>query len=101
VTVSPLSRAMTEDQLLDAIRSYARLMGWLTYHVHDSRRSEPGFPDLVCIRGNTAWALELKTEKGRITEDQELWISAINQVENIQAMVIRPSQLDEIIRLMR
>ena len=39
----------TEDQWQSAVIEYARLMGWLVYHTHDSRHSEKGFPDLVLV----------------------------------------------------
>jgi hypothetical protein len=96
-----LAGEVSEKQLMEAIRHYAKLRGYLTYHTYDSRRSDPGFPDLICVRGEAAWALELKTEKGRVTEDQKAWIDALNDVEEVRALIVRPSQLDEIINLMR
>ena len=42
---------MTEKQFQSHIVQYAKMRGWLVYHTHDSRRSEPGFPDLVAGKG--------------------------------------------------
>ena len=41
---------LTEKQWLEQVRTLAKLFGWLTYHPHQSMRSEPGYPDLTLIR---------------------------------------------------
>jgi hypothetical protein len=75
-----MARAMTEDQLLNAVRQYARLMGWLTFHVHDSRRSEPGYPDLTLVRGGRLIFAELKKEGGKVTPEQRAWLTELGDV---------------------
>ena len=94
MTASPLARNMSEKQLLAAIREYARLRKWLCYHTHDSRRSEPGFPDLVLARDRLIVA-ELKSEKGRLTEEQRAWITTLENIAkhspgNMEVFVWRP-----------
>lgn len=42
-----LDAAMTEGELQQAIIDLARVLGLLIYHPYDSRRSEPGYPDLT------------------------------------------------------
>ena len=69
---------ITESQMLAAVRQAAKLGGWLCYHTHDSRRSEPGFPDLVLVRPPVILFLELKGPKGRATPEQRHWIATIN-----------------------
>ena len=41
---------MTEKKFQAAVLQIANMYGWLAYHTHDSRRSAPGFPDLVLVR---------------------------------------------------
>ena len=44
---------MTEKQFMAQVVELAKLKGWLVYHTYDSRRSEPGFPDLCMVRKGT------------------------------------------------
>lgn len=80
---------MTERHLQDNIVRLAKLLGWLCYHTHDSRKSTAGFPDLVLVRqyrqpGRALFA-ELKTERGRLSPAQETWCHALG------AHIWRPS----------
>lgn len=71
---------MTEQQFQNQVLALVRAMGLLVYHTHDSRRSQPGFPDLVIVGAKAALFRELKTETGKVSPDQERWIAALNLV---------------------
>lgn len=62
--------AWNEKHLQQQVIHLARWLGWWTHHHYDSRRSEPGWPDLVMLRGDRALFRELKTTKGRVTQAQ-------------------------------
>jgi hypothetical protein len=47
------------------------------YHTHNSRRSEPGFPDLTVVGAHGVLFRELKSERGRVTADQRRWLDAL------------------------
>lgn len=83
-----------------AVVRYATLMGWTTYHTHDSRRSDPGFPDLVLIRRPRVVFAELKAERGRLRLAQLFWIEELRACGQA-AYVWRPSQWREIERVLR
>ena len=85
---------MTEKQFQAQVVRFAKMQGWICYHTYDSRRSEPGFPDLVLVKDRILYR-ELKTESGRLTKPQKAWGCAIVQAGGDWA-VWRPSQLDEI-----
>jgi hypothetical protein len=73
--------AMTGGQLLEkdwqrTVTDAATALGWSCFHVYDSRRSAPGFPDLVLVRERIVFA-ELKTAQGRTTPAQVAWRNAI------------------------
>lgn len=64
---------MSEERLAMVVRDAALLYEWLHYHTHDSRRSDRGFPDIVLIKGDRILWRELKTQKGKLSPDQEIW----------------------------
>lgn len=67
----------------------AKAQGWWVHHHYDSRRSEPGWPDLVLLRGDRALFRELKREKGRTTPAQEAVIGRLIRA-GLDADVWRP-----------
>lgn len=79
----------TEAQFQRAVVEYAELNQWLVYHTYDSRRSNPGFPDLVLVRDGKLIFAELKSERGRLSQDQERWLRALRRVELALAVLAR------------
>ena len=67
----------TEKEFQATVVEYAKLQGWMVYHTFDSRRSEPGFPDLVLVRGEDLAFVELKAEGKKTTEAQRRWLDAV------------------------
>ncbi|MBM4407820.1 MAG: VRR-NUC domain-containing protein [Chloroflexi bacterium] len=94
---------MTERELQDAIVQVARLHGWLVYHTYDSRRSDPGFPDLVLVhvKRGQLWFLECKSARGRVTPEQQDWLSALGAlhvvIPNLWVAVVRPAMYDVVL----
>lgn len=73
------AKAMSEKQLQSQVEELAKRMGWMGYHTHDSRRSQPGFPDLILVHPRQRRILwrELKSEIGRPTPEQQAWMSSL------------------------
>lgn len=94
---------MTEDELLQAITEAATLYGWRWTHTRRSDKAQimghPGVPDLLLAKNGRVMFLELKTEKGRITPDQQAWIDAL-MTTLTGAWVVRPSSLDFMLRVL-
>lgn len=86
-----LDRMMTEKQWQQLVVDAARANSWHVYHTFDSRRSEPGFPDLILVRDTEMLVIELKRERGTVTLDQERWLRAFSGVAGITVMVAHPS----------
>ena len=90
--MSKLSEKQFQSQIIDI----AKRCGWIHYHVPDSRRCEPGFPDFVIIKDKVLFR-ELKTEKGRLTPAQKMWGEKLTSAGANYA-VWRPSNMKEIIK---
>lgn len=84
--------AMSEATLQTRVEQLARELGWIHYHTYNSRRSQPGFPDLVLVRrGRILWR-ELKTTHGKPSADQKKWLDAL-AVANADVGIWRPMHL--------
>lgn len=92
---------MTEGQLLDTVMELGKFHGWTVTHFRPSwtehgwrtaLSGHKGFPDLVLARNGVVLIAELKTEKGRVTKEQQRWATAIGE----QYRLWRPSDLDQI-----
>jgi hypothetical protein len=70
---------VTESQLQDAVIGLCKLFGIAWYHPYFSRRSVPGWPDLALCGVRGFMLRELKTEKGRVTPDQQRWGHLLRQ----------------------
>jgi hypothetical protein len=81
VTTTPVQ--MSERQLQSAVVELAEWLGWKHYHTFDSRRSNPGFPDLTLVKDNTLLFVELKSAKGRLTAEQTEWLEALGFVATV------------------
>ena len=68
---------MPERELQNNVIEMAERLGLLVYHTHDSRRSQPGFPDLVIAGKRGIVYAELKRQRGKLTDEQQAWRQAI------------------------
>jgi hypothetical protein len=85
----------SEAVFMQQVIQLSKFYSWRYYHTHDSRRSAPGFPDLVLVRPPEILFVELKAEKGRVRPEQQEWISALHAC-GLEVHLWRPGQWDEI-----
>ena len=88
----PPLRTMSEADLDSHVRTLLRDLRLLGYHTHDSRRSEPGFPDWTITGPGGLIFRELKTQHGVLTSAQSRWGYAL-QAAGANWAVWRPGDL--------
>lgn len=78
--------AMTEVDLLRTVVEMAKWNHWLVHHQRPARtekgwrsaiQGDSGFPDLVLARDGRVLFVELKSERGRLSDGQLRWQGAL------------------------
>lgn len=104
-------RSIPESDVQDTILRTARATRWRVMRVSDSRRPVrrrgkvelvgdklcAGWPDVFLCRPPRMFAIECKTETGRLTPAQKAWLIDLRD-SGVEIAVARPSTLDEIIQ---
>ena len=96
-----LDHSLSERDFQAQVVQLAKLTGWRVYHTYDSRRSNPGFPDLVLVRAPRVILAELKRERGRVTAAQREWGETLRACPGVEYYLWRPSDWDEIEQVLR
>jgi hypothetical protein len=109
----PLTPALTlaketpEGVLLAQVRKLAKEQSFLSYHTHDSRKSEKGFPDLVLARPVSASSrgrlifAELKEQRGKATAEQALWLDVLRHtLPDLEVYFWMPSDYPTIVDIL-
>ena len=78
MTRDPRALAMSEAELMEAIRALVRDLGLHAFHAADSRRSwGRGYPDLTIAGKGGVIFREAKTEAGSLSPEQRQWGEAL------------------------
>jgi hypothetical protein len=90
-----LLSSVSEKKWQETVIGICKARGYLVYHTHDSRRCEPGFPDLVIVGHKRVIFAELKTIAGKVEPEQQAWLDALVSARQI-VFIWRPGDLEEI-----
>jgi len=93
---------VTETDLREQIRTLCKLYGWIMYFTWQSIHSPRGFPDLVLANPEQKRVIfaELKTEKGKVTANQEEWLNTLKACGQT-VYVWRPADIEAIAEILR
>ncbi len=91
---------ISEKDFRQQVVDFARLTGWHCYFTWNSMHSPKGFPDLVLVRPPELLYVELKSDTGKLTAEQEECIDILRQAGQT-VFVWRPSDDVWIERLLK
>lgn len=90
---------ITEKQFMAEVIRLAKRNGWDYSHAYDSRKSEPGLPDLLLVHPTHGIVFaELKTDTGKLTPAQAAWIGRL--APWVRVVVWRPADWELIGRVL-
>jgi hypothetical protein len=96
-----VSVAITERDLTAYVRDVAKAFGWRRYHTWLSKHSPAGFPDEVLLRPPRLVFAELKSERGKLSAEQEAWLADLRKLPGVEVYQWRPEDMDEIAEVLR
>lgn len=79
--VYPDARRLLEGNWDSKVAKHAKAVGVLSYHTHNSERSEAGFPDRVFVGDRGLMFRELKLDDtGVVSDEQAKWILFLRKI---------------------
>jgi len=105
--------AMSEAEFTTLVIQMAKTFGWLVHHQRPGRMADgrwrssiqghKGFPDLVLAHPQKykLYFVELKSETGKLSTEQEYWRDAICVSLPYHWAIWRPSDIDTIEEVLR
>ena len=93
---------VTEADLREQVRDLCKLFGWKMQFSWTSIHSPRGFPDLVLANREQKRVIfaELKSDKGKVTPQQEEWLGILKACGQI-VYVWRPGDIEDIAEILR
>lgn len=93
---------VTEANLREQVRDLCRIYGWRFYFTWTSIHSPKGFPDLTLLSSERRRVIyvELKTEKGKVTDSQRVWLDDLTDCQQ-EVYLWRPGDIEEAARILR
>ncbi len=102
-TQKAINESYTEAQFQAMVENLASMQGWLYNHNYDSRKSTKGggLPDLIMVREGRVIFAELKRQKGKTTERQQLWLWSLSVCDGVESYLWRPSDWNDIQEILK
>ena len=79
----------------------AGIMRWRAYHPALSKWSERGWPDVALVRPPRFILAELKSDKGKVTPQQQEWLDDLARCPGVEVWLWRPSDFEQIVEILR
>jgi hypothetical protein len=92
---------VSEEDFTTTVIEYAQALKWRVAHFRPGltqtgkwrtavQGDGKGFPDLVLVRPHRVIFAELKSNKGKLSDEQEKWVMDLKRSEGVECYVWRP-----------
>jgi len=96
---------ISEKAFFSQVEDLLKRFQWEFEHTFEqgvyARRTTKGFPDIVACRPPRLLFIELKSERGKVTEAQQEWLDALKATGKVEVYLWKPSQFEEIVEILR
>lgn len=102
--------SQTEAEFMGQLIELAQWRGWRVHHTRPAWtgkgwrtpiQGDPGFPDLVLVRKIRKHVrvifAELKSDKGRLTDDQGEWMRLLGDCAGVESYIWKPIMWGDIV----
>jgi len=101
---------ITEKAFSSQVEDLLGIFGWLWCHFRPARTEHgwrtaitghKGFVDYVAIKGERCLFIEIKSNKGKLTESQKEWAELLSACPGVEYYCWRPGDLESIAEILR
>lgn len=93
-TTASMPPNLTEKQFGLVVEDICKWLRLPYYHTWNSQHSAPGWPDYVIVGPSGVIYVELKSQNGRVTKNQDEWLRILADAGQ-EVHVWRPSDLEQ------
>lgn len=104
--------ALLEKDFQRQVTDLAAIFGWEWLHFRPAQTTRgwrtpvsgsmaSGWPDLALCRPPRLILAELKSDRGRVSEHQERWLSMLSDCDGVEVHVWRPADLESVAEVLR
>ena len=90
----------SEKEFRQQVLDLALHLGYKTYFTWGSFHSPKGYPDLTLVRETRLIFIELKSERGKLSLEQEEWLEALRATRKCEVYSWYPQQWEEICKIL-
>lgn len=87
---------LSEEDFQHTIVLALEALGYRTYHTHDSRRSDPGYPDITAVGCGRLLHIEVKVGRNRPSQEQLAWLHDLAD-NGFESYLVYPKDWDDLL----
>ena len=93
-------QTISEYDFQVAVTKYAESEGWSVQYFRKSAAmgkdgrwrglGNPGWPDVIAVRGPRMLAVECKSERGTASPEQKEWLRLLSEIPGVETLIAKP-----------